>query len=199
MKPSIAVLVLAAGKSSRFGEDKRQHLLNTTLNSIALSLGNEINTFSVILKPGESLHDLNVDESLQSRISVIEASSNENFFGDNLREGLLTLCDNHESIIIALGDMPYIKAETYKTLVHEINACPEKIHRPYFNKIGGHPLALPTKLRSQFAELSGDTGAKLIIKEYDAIVNKLNLDDDGILSDVDYKDDLKRYNEKYNV
>ncbi len=93
--------------------------------------------------------------------------------------------------IVALGDMPHVETATVKRVIrrfHETDAIvvPRYQHRP------GHPVLFPARFRSKLLELSGDKGARSILRIHTAEVQWFDTDDPGVLLDIDEPSDLTR-------
>ena len=55
----------------------------------------------------------------------------------------------------------------------------------------GHPVGFAASLREDLLALRGDAGARGVLQRYAAEVVTVEVDDPGILQDVDTHDDLK--------
>lgn len=86
--------------------------------------------------------------------------------------------------------MPFIKEETInKILSFEKN---KGILRPSFKKKAGHPVVFSNKFFDQLLLLKEQEGANSIIKNNLESLCLLELEDQGVLEDIDYlKDTLK--------
>ena len=97
--------------------------------------------------------------------------------------------------MIALADMPLIKPETYQQLVRTFFACQQIVipclegekKAPY-----GHPVIFPNRYKADLLALSGDQGAKSILKQHTDDIQQVLVDDSGILQDFDTQEAFKR-------
>ena len=190
MKKNICALVLAAGFSKRFGSDKRfsgeEPLILRTLKNI-------IKTFDSIY-----LVHRNSDEKILTLfkdlpITLIQAPLNDICLGTSISVGIEHIKntkENYDACAIFLADMPFIKEETInKILSFEKN---KGILRPSFKKKAGHPVVFSNEFFDQLLLLKEQEGANSIIKNNLESLCLLELEDQGVLEDIDYlKDTLK--------
>lgn len=88
--------------------------------------------------------------------------------------------------LIALADMPWIRAETYRAVVQA--SARHAIVVPTYKGRGGHPVAFNRTLWAEIGALTGDAGARSVLHRH--TVFELPTDDVGILRDVDVPADL---------
>ena len=91
--------------------------------------------------------------------------------------------------VVTLGDMPRLQSQT----IRAVAACLESgagIAIPTFGGRRGHPVGFSARHRSDLLALSGDEGARHIVRSASSAVVELALDDPGVLADVDTREDL---------
>ena len=192
MKTQPAVIVLAAGKGSRFlGADHKlaQRLgaatvLGTTLrHAIASHL-------QVVVVTTEAFADL-ARLSIAARDVVVLPSVG---VGDNPLLGMgysigagVGARPDASGWIVLPGDMPLVQPETLLAVARQL------AHHPivYAQHKGrrGHPVGFAAELYSELATLSGDEGARRLVARYPAL--GLEVDDPGVLVDIDTEADLE--------
>ncbi len=96
-----------------------------------------------------------------------------------------------DGFVIALADMPYIKAETIRAVAAQLNAG-ASIVIPTYQGQRGHPVGFSAKFRLELESLHGDEGARSIIKRHANDVTLLACEDAGILADIDTPADLSQ-------
>ena len=89
--------------------------------------------------------------------------------------------------LVLPGDMPQVQAETLQRVAREL-ASHAVVYAQYKGR-RGHPVGFSSELYSELVELSGDEGARRVIARYPAFA--LNVDDPGVLVDVDTVADLE--------
>ncbi|WP_338770523.1 nucleotidyltransferase family protein [Massilia sp. METH4] len=90
--------------------------------------------------------------------------------------------------IVALGDMPHVRPTTIAALVRAVEEGAD-IAVPVYENERGNPVAFGRRHLPQLLALSGDRGARGIVR--DNIVNEVAVDDPGILLDIDTPPDLQ--------
>ena len=185
---TVGLLVLAAGRSSRFGSDKRVALLNdgrallhTTLSSaIASDLPVRV---CLPDKDGEL-----VEQSQRLVVDkIINCPRSDRGMGFSLAESV-SRCYDWEGLLVILGDMPFVKTETYLTLANAVSD--DAICIPVFEGNPGNPVAFGRSFFSSLEKLDGDVGAKSIVQANARSVMEIPVPDKGILIDIDTPDDV---------
>lgn len=204
-QPRLAGIVLAAGRASRFGSDKRLARFNqehTLLSrSIALVESYCAQVF-VITRPGDEDTDLlgqfQADQHVEQHI-VPEALRG---MGASLAGGIgrvLTYeqkqSEGLDGVLVMLADMPYVQPRTIQRLIEGFS--PDKIIIPSYleahkEKKWGNPVLFSRKWFSALQGLNGDRGARSLIKANPCARVEVVVDDDGILRDIDTPSDLQK-------
>ncbi|WP_028886414.1 NTP transferase domain-containing protein [Teredinibacter turnerae] len=189
----VQVLVLAAGRSSRFGSQKLLHpltpsssVLGETLSQLAI-LGTSVGVLCSPDNPG--VIDLAKIFGCESLVFP-EVSPG---LGDSIAFGV-SKTSPQQGWLVCLADMPWIKAATYAKIVARARGSAEQnsaIVAPQFQGQRGHPVFFGVNYRNSLERLTGDTGAKSILANHSAAVDFYELDDPGILRDVDVPSDIR--------
>ena len=88
--------------------------------------------------------------------------------------------------LIALGDMPAVTAATVSLLCRAFEAAePPAIAAPVHAGRRGHPVLFGRAFRQELLELSGDMGARGLFARHGGRVVDVAVDDEGVLTDVD--------------
>lgn len=93
--------------------------------------------------------------------------------------------------IVALGDMPYIKTNTYQALRDQA-LVRQSIVRPRYANQPGHPVFFPAGFKEQLVALDTETGARQLVKQNHNQVHYIETEDAGVCLDIDYPADLQR-------
>ncbi len=97
--------------------------------------------------------------------------------------------ESSTGFIIALADMPYINPQTISMVAHELSTG-AAIAAPTCNGQRGHPVGFSARFRSELEQLTGDEGARAILKRHVHEIKLLECSDAGILADIDTPADL---------
>ena len=92
--------------------------------------------------------------------------------------------------IVALGDMPVIRAETIAAVKRALEGG-ARIAAP-FDASGrrGHPVGFSSELLGELLALDGDTGARTILQRHADAIVRIETQDAGIFIDIDTPQDL---------
>ena len=192
MKARPSVIVLAAGTGARFlGTDHKlvQSLgtgtvLGTTLRHAILS------QFSLVVVTTESLADV-ARRSVAARDVVVlhEDSNDPSLFGMgySIAAGVSARPDASGWLILP-ADMPLVQPATLQAVARQLEDHPV-VYAQYKGR-RGHPVGFSAELYSELVMLTGDEGARRLVARYPAF--GLEVDDPGVLEDVDTEADLER-------
>jgi len=191
MSSQRTVVVLAAGRSQRFGAGRHKLaqplgassvLAQTLSRAIASHLRTVVVTTAAFVDVARS--------SVAARDVVVlpDAGSDGNAslgMGTSIAAGVRASPDS-EGWLVLPGDMPLVQPTTLLAVARALDH-----HAVAYAQHGGrrgHPVGFAAELYPELTELSGDEGARRIIARYPAFA--VDLDDPGILVDIDTEDDL---------
>ncbi len=188
------VLILAAGESTRFGEDKRRARLPVTDHTLLeATIDRYRSVFAhlrVVLREGED--KLAMSAGLGPH-EVIYSSRAAGGMGYSLADGIAAVAD-WDYAFIALADMPFVHESTLKTLCQamesESRGAQRAIIAPAVAGRQGHPVGFSTALFRELEQLTGDAGARDVVHHHKDSVVRIELEDPGIFQDVDRPEDL---------
>ena len=181
---AVVGLVLAAGFSRRFGADKRRARLSSGQTLLAASLTlpcAQLEEVWVVLRPEDEAAAL----AVPACVHLVRSESAAHGMGHSLASGIQAIEQQAQADAAAvfLGDMPWIKADSLGYLL--ALASPEHIVVPTFQGQPGHPVIFGRKFWSELQQLTGESGAKALLREHAQLVRRLELNDPGILRDID--------------
>ena len=187
----VAALVLAAGYSRRFGGDKRKARWAPERSLLAASLDLPRAVLSevwVVIRPDEQPGDL----TLPNDVRVVQDAQTLHGMGYSIAAGARQLLkrSSADALAIFLGDMPTIQASTLETLLAE--AAPGRIVLPIHEGRPGHPVIFGRDFWPQLTQLSGDAGARTVLQDNSEAIRRIQVDDPGVLQDIDQPEDLPR-------
>lgn len=187
----VAALVLAAGYSRRFGGDKRKARWTPERSLLAASLDLPravLGEVWVVIRPDEQPGDL----TLPNDVRVVQDAQTLHGMGYSIAAGARQLLkrSSADALAIFLGDMPTIQASTLETLLAE--AAPGRIVLPIHEGRPGHPVIFGRDFWPQLTQLSGDAGARTVLQDNSEAIRRIQVDDPGVLQDIDQPEDLPR-------
>lgn len=125
----------------------------------------------------------------QSRLKVIHCPGHTEGMGATLRAGVASLPPDAEGAFVFLGDMPRIPAATLPALAAAL-AAGATAAAPSFEGQRGHPVLFSASLFPELRALTGDEGARSVLRSLGKRLALVPTDDPGVLFDVDRPDDL---------
>jgi len=191
MSSQRTVVVLAAGRSERFGAGRHKLaqplgatsvLAQTLARAIASHLRTVVVTTAAFVDVARS--------SVAARDVVVLPDAGSDGaaslgMGTSIAAGVRASPDSAGWLVLP-GDMPLVQPATLLAVARALDqhAVAYAQHRGR----RGHPVGFAAELYPELTELSGDEGARRIIARYPAFA--VDLDDPGILVDIDTEGDL---------
>ena len=189
----IAAVILAAGKSSRFGADKLltevgYKGLRKPLILHALAPWLEVFEQIHLVTPINNQELLGVCRSVAGRVNFIKADKSGLGMGHSLAAGIQAT-QQAKGWLIGLADMPMITSDILELLVSELKQG-AAISAPFYHGKRGHPVAFSNQYRDDLMQLTGDVGAKTIVQAHETLVQAVNIDTPSIFIDIDTQADI---------
>ena len=187
MKTLPTIVVLAAGFGSRF--KGARHKLDEPLHGstvLGCTLRQAVASQLPVVLVTTALFVGAANEVLATRdIVVLSLAEASRGMGHSIAAGVGERPDAGGWLILP-GDMPMVRAQTLRAVA----AALERHAVVYAQYRGrrGHPVGFGSELYSELIALTGDEGARRIVARYP--VHGEELDDPGVLVDVDTQDDL---------
>ena len=182
-------ILLAAGSSRRFGSNKLLAPLadGAPLAVVAASrLIAAVPESIAVVRPGDDeLAALFAGKGLR----IVECADAECGMGHSLAAGVAA-ARTADAWLIALADMPEIKDSTLAALVAQL-AAGSALVVPFHNGQRGHPVGFAAEFGPELLSLRGDAGARDLLARHALALTRLDVDDPGILIDVDTPGDLR--------
>jgi molybdenum cofactor cytidylyltransferase len=184
-------LLLCGGTSSRFGADKLcvpvdgTPLVARSASNLMQGVGNVL---AVVPTGKTGLHAILEAAGCE----ILESPHTVRGLGASLAAGVAASPDA-EGWIVALGDMPFVQAGTIAAVKGRL-AQGALIAAPVLraSRQRGHPVGFSRALAAELAAADGDEGARAVIAAHRAQVVLIEVDDPGIVKDIDTPADLAR-------
>jgi molybdenum cofactor cytidylyltransferase len=184
-------ILLAAGQGKRFDPSGRQHKLLQVLpsgqNVVSASARNLQQVFP-------RSWGVLADQSLAIQASLQACNFPTYFCPDaalgmahSLRTGIEQLPVNADAFVIALADMPFVSVQSLMAIRDGL-AKGADIVVPVYRGQRGNPVGFSRRYLPQLFNLSGDRGARQLLQTQ--LVTEIDVDDPGILQDIDRPEDL---------
>ncbi|SED17707.1 molybdenum cofactor cytidylyltransferase [Tenacibaculum sp. MAR_2009_124] len=190
-----AIVILAAGKSSRMGTAKQ--LLpyrHTTLLGWTIEQALKIVNTEVICITGAKREI--VEKSISTYpITIIHNSNFQNGLSASIKVGIRYVSQkDFDNVLIILADQPFVTNGYLKEIISKSCMDPEKIIASNYGNRIGVPALFPRRFYQHLSKLTGDKGAKeLLSKHSDNILKmpKVNL------IDIDTQEEYEHYVRKH--
>jgi len=195
MAAAIRGILLAAGYSKRFGSNKLLQALPAGSpqagTPIALAAARHFldalpDSVAVVRPRAQKLARILRDAGCNT---VMCKNAGEGM-GTSLAAGVRATPDAN-GWIVALADMPFVRPETIRTVAKVLQEG-ASIAAPSFQGKRGHPVGFARRFYEELSSLRGDDGARLFLKQHPDWVTLFEVDDSGVLRDIDKPSDLER-------
>lgn len=125
-------------------------------------------------------------------VRVIVNQEFEQGMGTSLRAGISALGPSAKAAFAVLADQPFVRPETLDRMVASHRASAAQITIPLYKGFRGNPVLLDRSVFSEVMGLSGDVGCRAIFGSHTQGIHKLDVDDPGILLDIDSFEDFEK-------
>tara|TARA_R110002049_G_scaffold86767_3_gene220319 strand:+ start:3626 stop:4222 length:597 start_codon:yes stop_codon:yes gene_type:complete len=190
---NIAVLVLAAGKSSRMNTPKQLVKIGVNfLLETVLSKAKTINTSNVYCVLGANSDIIRKEISSSDVHFIYNKNYNKGLSASivNGVEEIKLKNKNYDAIFILLGDQPALEKEYLIDMITLFSKDETKIIASNYGNKLGVPAIFPKTYFSELTKLSGDFGAKDILNKSK---NVIFLDKQTNFIDIDTEKDLQDF------
>jgi molybdenum cofactor cytidylyltransferase len=185
---SLAGILLAGGASRRFGADKLLHPLPDGTPIAVASLRNlraALPRVVAVIRPGaDSLAQLLREGGAE--VTVCDRA--DDGMGMTLAHAVGAARDA-SGWVVALADMPFIRPDTIRRIGARLEGGAALVAPRYAGE-RGHPVGFAGRFGPALVALTGDAGARDLLRAEAGALALLDLDDPGVVRDVDTPADL---------
>lgn len=190
--PLITGVLLAAGFSRRFGASDK--LLQPLPNGMPIAIQAARTLIEALPCSVAVVREENI--SLQASLEsldyiVVTCPPSASDMSDSLKLGLAkarSAFPNATGLLIALADMPHIQPGTIRQVAAQLTEA--WIVQPTFQGKRGNPVGFSVGLMDELLAITGDQGAREVLRAHQEKVLLWPCEDAGILQDIDTPADL---------
>ncbi|MFN2439479.1 MAG: NTP transferase domain-containing protein [Chitinophagaceae bacterium] len=187
-----AIIILAAGSSSRFGITKQLlHFNNKTLLQHVIDEASESGAEPIVVVTGANTHEIS-KEINKERVQFAFNDKWEEGMASSIVAGVhaaITYNNGMENIIITVCDQPFVSSSLFKQLYNTQEEGVKHIVASVYAETIGTPALFTQKYFDALLALTGDEGAKKILKANVEDVAMVNFPQGAI--DVDTQKDYE--------
>lgn len=187
-------ILLAAGFSRRFGGVKLQARLPDGSTLLQKSFNNISQATDKIIVVGradlaqQGTYAFLLQHPTVQLVMCQEAASG---MGHSLASAAKAIPSDWRSVLVCLGDMPFISPLTLQAVMAA--SSEDTIVIPRWQAQRGHPVCFGRRYFTGLAASDGDTGGRHLIKQHSQQIVELDTDDAGVVQDIDTPEALARY------
>lgn len=169
-------IILAAGKSSRMGENKLQlKISGSPMVELVIHNAKKSKLDELVVVYGK--YDLNTD------VKKIFNCDYEKGMSTSIKSGLEGF--KGDGVMLLLADMPFVETKVIDELYTCFDNSSKNIVVPMFNGRKGNPVIIGSRYFKELMNNIGDKGARDIIKRHQDDVERVEVESDMIFLDVD--------------
>lgn len=187
----VGALILAAGEGKRMGDIKQ--LMEFNDSTFLEETIKKYNIFAQEIIVTLGYHKYEIRSKIKELgFKYQEIIGYKEGMSASFREAHILSVD---CLLVTPCDLPLIEENTIELLIKTYRINPGNIIVPRFKGKKGHPVIFPNDVQSSFSAIKGDIGARDIIKEKGCIY--VDLDDPGIIADIDTLNEYNKIKEEY--
>ena len=191
--PRIGAVLLAAGRSSRMGEQNKL-LVPIDGRALVRHAAEALAGSQVVATVVVTGHMADAVEAALTGLPlrVVRNPGYASGMSSSLRAGLDALPPDLDGVLVALGDMPRVSARLVDRMIAAFSPQEGRaIVVPTASRKRGNPVLFASGFIEPMRRLHGDVGARAIVAAHEDVVVEIESDDDAPLIDVDTPDALR--------
>jgi molybdenum cofactor cytidylyltransferase len=186
------IIILAAGSSSRFGNTKQLlHFNGKTLLQNAIEEATDAGVGTIVVVTGANADEIS-KKIKNENLEIVFNKDWEQGMASGIGIGLkkaITLNNEIEKVIIAVCDQPFVSSSLFQELFQKQNKSGRHIVASAYAGTVGTPVLFTQKYFDALMGLTGDQGAKILLKKYSEDLATVDFPDGNI--DIDTQEDYE--------
>jgi molybdenum cofactor cytidylyltransferase len=191
----IHAVILAGGQSKRMGTNNKLVLPINGKPMVAITaetiIASKANSVTVVT----GFEHQKIKESIKNpNIEFIHNKNFRNGISSSVVSAIKSAPEDCSAILIGLGDMPKITVSHINKLIDAYNPLEGRaICVPTWKGKRGNPVLWSRRFFPEMLELKGDFGAKELMGKYAELVVEVEMNDNGIVMDIDTPEALEAF------
>lgn len=184
---SIALIVPAAGLSTRYPPNKLLHILgneSVVCKTLAVLDSKEWQLHVILGYMAQEVKDT-IENELDLEVRFIYNDVYADGMSTSVKSGVQEVGPGMDYYAFYPADKPFIRTKTLERCFQEIREKKPRILIPRYEGKNGHPSFFAGDYFKEFLMLGGDAGGRNIVSRNESDVRFLDLDDEGIVLDMD--------------
>lgn len=185
-------ILLAAGESRRMGYPKPLLRLEarTFIEILVAAMLQSVTRLIVVVGAhADAVRGAIPDDP---RIAVVENPGYLRGQLSSIKAALVQVRPDAAGALIHLADHPMVRAETFAAVIDGYRRTGKPIAIARYRGRRGHPVLFARELFGELAAAPEDQGARVLVAANPARVAYVDVDDPGVLTDLDTPEDLER-------
>lgn len=188
----VSCIVLAAGRSSRLGRPKQllemggepllrhvlRHALAADVVEVIVVLGADADRIATAVGDMGQRTVVNADFAAGQSTSLVA--------------GVSAMSSAADAALFMLGDQPTVGSDVLEALIGSRSASGARIVQARYRGRPGNPVLIDSALRSELLAVTGDEGARSVVKRHRDWVEFVDFPDRDVPPDVDTEEDYSQ-------
>jgi molybdenum cofactor cytidylyltransferase len=192
-KPTIAAVVLAAGRSRRMAPHNKLLIADKTGKPMIARVVDNVlssNARPILVVTGHMAEQ--VEQALGGRpVRYVHAADYAEGLSASLKAGIAAVPPDCAAAIVCLGDMPLVTGRMIDRLLAAYDPDEGRlIVLPVFHGKQGNPMLWDRRFFPEILGISGDSGARFLVGKHMETVAEIEMADDAVLRDFDTTESL---------
>lgn len=191
-KKRVSAIVLAAGKSTRMGQQKllmpfgEKSMIAAVVAEVAAS-----DAFSTIVVTGSTCDEI----KKELRVHDLNFVYNERFeqgMLSSVQAGVAATDPETDGFLVLLGDQPMVSAAVINRLISVVQKTGKGLLIPVFQGKRGHPVLIDSKYKNEISALNPEVGLRELFLNHPDDILEIEIESANILKDIDTPEDYRR-------
>ncbi|MGH6675028.1 MAG: nucleotidyltransferase family protein, partial [Xanthobacteraceae bacterium] len=198
--PTIAAIVLAAGRSRRMAPDNKLLIIGPSGKPIITRVVDNVLSSQarpILVVTGHQADE--VEQALGGRpVRIVHAADYAAGLSASLKAGIAAVPPECPGALICLGDMPLVTGRMIDRLLATFDPDEGRaIVLPNFRGKQGNPMLWDRRFFSEIAGITGDIGARHLISRHMEQVAEVEMADEAVLRDIDTPEALAKMPKRF--